>query len=54
MAYAMNVIIIETAVFTRAIERLMSDEEYRKFQNYIVVNPAVGDLIPGSGGLRKV
>ena len=47
-------IIIETSVFTRLIKELMSDEEYRELQEALVNQPDIGDLIQGSGGLRKV
>jgi len=46
-------IIIETSVFTRLINELMSDDEYRKLQEALVNQPDMGDLIQGSGGLRK-
>lgn len=32
----------------------MPDEIYRKLQAALVGNPELGDLIPGTGGLRKV
>lgn len=32
----------------------MTDEEYRRLQSFLIANPASGDLIPGSGGLRKL
>jgi len=47
-------IIIETSVFTRLINALMSDDEYRELQEALVNQPDMGDLIQGSGGLRKV
>ncbi len=47
-------VIIETSVFTRLIRELMEDEDYRELQVSLVQNPDKGDLIPGSGGLRKV
>lgn len=47
-------VIVETSLFTRLIKSLMSDEEYRVLQEALVSRPALGDLIPGSGGLRKV
>jgi hypothetical protein len=47
-------IIIETPIFTRVIKELMSDDEYRKLQEALVGCPDLGDLIQGSGGLRKV
>ena len=44
----------EHPVFTRRIDELLSDEEYRRFQAYLAANPAAGDVIPGMGGLRKI
>jgi mRNA-degrading endonuclease RelE of RelBE toxin-antitoxin system len=44
----------ETSVFTRQISKLISDEAYREFQQELIFNPAAGDLIKGSGGLRKI
>jgi len=32
----------------------MKDEEYRLFQLYLMDNPAKGDIIKGSGGVRKI
>ena len=46
--------IIETSLFTKQVQAALSDEEYRAFQLYLLGRPAAGDLIPGSGGLRKV
>ena len=47
-------VIIETSVFTRQVNALLSDEEYRKLQAALVGKPTLGPLIKGSGGLRKV
>jgi hypothetical protein len=46
--------IIETSVFTRQITALLSDDEYRRLQSGLAANPAVGALIRGGGGIRKV
>ena len=46
--------IIETPIFTRRIQAILSDEEYRLLQIHLVNKPDVGKLIPGSGGLRKL
>lgn len=54
MAYNAEVIFIETPVFTRQIKALVADEEYRLLQLRLVANPDAGDLIPRSGGLRKI
>jgi len=47
-------VIIETSVFTRLIKELMNDEDYRELQEALIKRPELGDLIRGSGGLRKV
>ena len=46
--------IIETPIFTKKIKSVLSDNEYRKLQWVLVVNPEAGVVIPGSGGLRKL
>jgi hypothetical protein len=45
---------VETPVFTRAVLSLLSDDEYRSLQLALMLRPDTGDLIPGSGGLRKL
>jgi mRNA-degrading endonuclease RelE of RelBE toxin-antitoxin system len=47
-------LIVETAVFTKRIQAILPDEQYRLLQNQLVANPQVGKVIPGSGSLRKV
>jgi hypothetical protein len=44
----------ETEMFTRAVVALLTDNEYAKLQNALVVDPTAGALIPGTGGLRKL
>jgi hypothetical protein len=46
--------LIETSIFTRQINALLSDEEYCGFQSRIAANPELGVLIKGGGGIRKV
>ena len=45
---------VETPVFTAAVTSLLSDEEYRQLQIALLIRPAQGALIRGSGGLRKL
>lgn len=45
---------IETSLFTRLLPQYLSDDEFREFQAFIVENPDTGDVIKGSGGIRKV
>jgi hypothetical protein len=47
-------VFIETAVFTAQIKALVSDEEYTALQHELVADPGAGDLIAGTGGLRKI
>ncbi len=47
-------VIIETRIFTRRIKELMSDDEYRALQETLVNRPGIGDIVQGTGGLRKV
>lgn len=45
---------VETSVFTRRITEALSDDEYRLLQEVILRRPAQGDLIEGTGGIRKL
>jgi hypothetical protein len=47
-------IFIETALFSSLLPRHLSDDEYSEFQHYLAKQPDVGDIIRGSGGIRKV
>ena len=45
---------IETPVFTRSLASVFEDEQYRMLQLALALRPEQGDLIRGSGGLRKL
>ena len=45
---------IETAVFARTCEALLSDDEYLALQTALIENPEAGDVIPRTGGARKL
>ena len=47
-------VIIETSLFTKQVQKLLSDEEYADLQAALVQRPDTGQLIVGSGGLRKM
>jgi hypothetical protein len=49
----MKMVIVETTIFTRLIQELVSDDEYKELQEALVSRPDLGDLIKGSGGIRK-
>ncbi|MFT5484432.1 MAG: mRNA-degrading endonuclease RelE of RelBE toxin-antitoxin system [Halieaceae bacterium] len=44
----------ELPSFEKSRENYLSDEEYRSFQILLMNNPKAGDVIQGTGGLRKV
>ena len=46
--------VAETAVFVRKASALWTDEELFEFVDFTARNPEAGDLISGSGGVRKV
>lgn len=45
---------IETPVFTADVKALLPDDSYAELQLELAARPAAGDLIPGTGGLRKI
>ena len=45
---------IETPLFESLRKELISDDEYRALQSDIIVSPDIGQLIVGTGGLRKI
>jgi hypothetical protein len=47
-------VFFETSVFTRRVTVLLSDDEYAELQRTLVAVPDAGDVISGSGGLRKL
>src|SRR5438067_8867247 len=51
---AAYMVVIETSIFTRQVEQLLSDDEYGQLQSALVQRPAAGSVIVGSGGLRKL
>lgn len=46
--------VIETEIFLRAAALVWSDSERIAFIDWLAANPGAGDVIPGSGGCRKV
>jgi hypothetical protein len=44
----------ETTIFTKQINRLISDDEYKELQNFLLKTPSAGDIISGGGGIRKL
>jgi len=46
--------VAETVVFMRQASALWTEDERFEFVDFIARNPEAGDLIPASGGVRKV
>lgn len=47
-------VIVETSVFTRQVQKILADEEYRALQTALIARPDTGKVIRGSGGIRKM
>jgi mRNA-degrading endonuclease RelE of RelBE toxin-antitoxin system len=46
-------VFVEFPNFTKRVTELLDDEDYRRLQAALVANPELGDVIRGTGGLRK-
>jgi hypothetical protein len=46
--------VVESREFLIATKKLMDDEERSALVDYLAYNPTAGDVIPGSGGVRKL
>jgi len=47
-------IFIESSIFTKILPKYLSDDEYRAFQWHLLTYPEAGDIVRGSGGVRKI
>lgn len=45
---------VESPLFSNHVYDYLTDEEYGDFQGYLSAHPEKGDLVRGSGGVRKV
>ncbi len=45
---------LEAPAFSRYLPDYLDDESYRILQNDLASNPDLGDLMPGTGGFRKM
>jgi hypothetical protein len=46
--------VVETGMFLRQAEKIWSDEERAVLVDHVARNPEAGDVIPATGGVRKV
>jgi hypothetical protein len=55
MPYNQNMVtFVESPLFTRQVHDYLTDDEYGVFQAFLASNPEVGDVVRGSGGVRKM
>jgi len=46
--------VLETSIFTRRADTLLSREEKTELIGILARNPQAGDVMPGCGGIRKL
>jgi hypothetical protein len=54
LAYLAAVVSVETPIFTRRVQQYMDDAEYAEMQAFLSDNPDAGNVIRGTGGMRKL
>ena len=54
MAGPIPVTVVETPEFLSATRKLLNDDERAQLVDFLAMNPGAGDLIAGTGGVRKV
>lgn len=45
---------IETSIFTKLIYTYLTEDEYVGLQGFMLKHPEAGNIVPGSGGVRKL
>ena len=45
---------IESTIFERVRDAYLDDDEYAELQQFMMERPEAGNVIPGSGGVRKL
>ncbi len=48
------VTLFETLEFVRRVAKLFDHDEREAVVEFLTANPTAGDLIPGTGGVRKL
>jgi mRNA-degrading endonuclease RelE of RelBE toxin-antitoxin system len=52
--YNSVMVFIETSTFSKLLYEYLTDDEYFALQSYLAEHPEAGDIVPRSGGVRKV
>lgn len=50
----MDAVFVELPAFEKYREDYLDDVTFKEFQQFLLLNPKSGDVIEGTGGLRKV
>ncbi|MCX7093632.1 MAG: type II toxin-antitoxin system RelE/ParE family toxin [Methylobacter sp.] len=50
----MQALFVELPAFSRYRQDYLDDEAFRALQSALLANPKLGDVIEGTGGLRKI
>jgi mRNA-degrading endonuclease RelE of RelBE toxin-antitoxin system len=45
---------IESSLFTKMVLDYLSEDDYTAFQQFLLEQPLIGDVVKGAGGVRKV
>ena len=45
---------VESSLFTKMVYDYLGEEDYIAFQQYLLEQPQAGEVVKGSGGVRKV
>ena len=45
---------LEAPAFTKYVHEYLNDDQYRGLQEALARNPELGDVMPGTGGFRKI
>jgi len=45
---------IEAPAFTKYVYEYLSEDEYLGLQSFLLQYPEAGNIVPGSGGVRKI
>ena len=45
---------IETSIFTKLVYTYLTEDEYVGLQGFMLKYPETGNIVPGSGGVRKL
>lgn len=47
-------VFVESPLFSKLVYDYLTEDEYAGFQTFLAAHPETGDLVKGSGGVRKV